>query len=216
MSFQSIIDSATAISIDKNPIISQTITRDQTVRQTSRGGAVYRFRVTPSPGLLWQNNRGLIAQLEEGKIGSQTIQLNKPGHAWISGYTGDLNSTQVDALTFQYTSAQQTLNPRQVLVKGLPTASSSTVIFQVGNIIQSANSVFPYTVTQTVLRGTGDSVTVPVHRIVLDATSNTEYDLRVGQQATWRVVMTAMPRWTITGDRLIAWAGDFEFSESLI
>ena len=87
-SFQSIIDSASAISIDKNPIISQTITRDQTIRQTSRGGAIYRFTVTPSPGLYWQQNKNLIASLEDSKIGIQTIALNNAGHSWISGYSG--------------------------------------------------------------------------------------------------------------------------------
>lgn len=216
MSLQRIIDSATAISIDKNPIISTTITRDQTVRQTSRGGAIYRFSVTPSPGLKWFDYRYMIAELEEGRIGSQTISINKPAHAWITGYIGDLTPTQVDALTFQYTAGQQALNTRLVAVWNLPAISSDATVFHAGNLIQSANSVFPYTVSERVYRGTDPYVMVPIHRPCLDTPSATQYDLKVGQEVSWRVVMTKMPRWTITADRLIAWDGDFEFMESLI
>ena len=63
--YQNIIDSATAISIDKNPIISQSITRDQSIRQISRGGAIYRFRITPNPAWKWIDYRWVIAALEE-------------------------------------------------------------------------------------------------------------------------------------------------------
>jgi len=216
MTFQTIINSATAISIDKNPIISQTITRDQTVRQTSRGGAVYRFTVSPNPALKWADYRYLVANLEEGKIGTQTISINSAGHSWISGYAGQLTTPQVNALTFQYTTAQQTANSRQVIVGSLPSIGSSTIMFQPGDLIQSANSVFPYTVSSQVLRGSGSTVQVPIHRVCLDTPSATTYDLKVGQEVTWRVVMTKMPRWTINGDRLIVWDGDFEFVESLL
>ena len=215
-SFQSIIDSASAISIDKNPIISQTITRDQTIRQTSRGGAIYRFTVTPSPGLPWLTNKGLVAQLEDAKIGTQTISINKSGHSWITGYSGDLTTAQVNALTFLYTAGQQALNTRQVGVFNLPSVAANTVVFRAGDLIQSANSVRPYTVTADVLRGTLNYVMVPIHRPCLDTPSDTYYDLKVGQEVSWRVVMTKMPRWTITPERLIAWDGDFEFMESLL
>lgn len=216
MSFQTIIDTASAISIDKNPIVSQTITRDQTVRQTSRGGAVYRFTVTPSPGLSWTAYRATVAAIEEGRIGTQTISINRAAHSWITGYTGALNSTEVNGLTFQFTTAQQSANPRQVIVGGLPSVGSSTVIFRPGDLIQSGNSVFPYTVTAEVQRGAGATVLVPIHRVCLDTASATIYDLKVGQEVTWRVVMTRMPRWTITPERLISWDGDFEFMESLL
>lgn len=216
MSYQMIIDSATAIRIDKNPIVSQTITRDQTVRQTSRGGAIYRFTVSASPGMRWVDYRSLVTSLEEGRIGTQLISINKPNHSWITGYTGGLTAPQVDALTFLYTSGQQTTNPRQVAVFNIPSVPADTVVFNTGDLIQSANSVFPYTVTSTVSRGSGNFVMVPIHRPCLDTVSNSQFDLRVGQQVTWRVAMTRMPKWTVTGDRLIQWDGDFEFMESLI
>lgn len=216
MSYQMIIDSAIAIKIDKNPIVSQTITRDQTVRQTSRGGAIYRFSITPSPGMKWVEYRSLVAALEEGRIGTQYISINKPNHSWITGYTGELTSAQVNALAFQYTTAQQTSNPRQVRISSLPTVNASTIVFRAGDLIQSANSVFPYTVTSNVLRGTNSFVLAPIHRVCLDTASNTVYDLKVGQETSWRVVMTKMPNWTINGDRLIEWDSDFEFMESLI
>lgn len=216
MTFQTIIDTATAISIDKNPIVSQTFTRDQTIRQVSRGGAVYRFTVTPSPGLAWATYRYLIAQLEEGRIGTQTIAINKPAHGWISGYGGALTGEQLNALTFLYTSGQQAINTREVGVFNLPAVAANTVVFSAGDLIQSANSVFPYTVTNTVLRGSSNFVMVPIHRPCLDTASNSQSDLRVGQEVTWRVAMTRMPRWTITSERLISWDGDFEFTESLL
>lgn len=216
MSFQQIINSATAISIDKNPIISQTLTRDQTIRQTSRGGAIYRFSVTPSPGWKWRDYRWLIAFLEEGRIGTQNISINKAGHEWINPLDTELTTPQFNQMVFLFTADQQALNPRQIALTNLPAVSSGTTILHAGNIIQSANSPFPYTVTGQVLRGTGDYAMVPIHRVCLDTPSFTTYAIKAGPTVTWRVAMTRMPRWTITSDRLIAWDGNFEFTESLL
>lgn len=216
MTFQTIIDTATAISIDKNPIISQSVTRDQSVRQISRGGAVYRFKVSPSPGMLWSNYKDLVALLEEGKIGSQTIQINKIGHEWITGYSGELTTSELNGLTFLYTAGQQAVNTRQVGIFGLDAVATDTVVFKAGDLIQSANSVFPYTVTETVTKGAEAYVLAPIHRPCLDTPSDTAYDLKAGTEVSWRVVMTKMPQWRITPERLIAWDGDFEFMESLL
>ena len=51
MSYQWIIDNAESISIDRHEIVGQTITRNQTVRATSRGASVWKFTVKVPDGI---------------------------------------------------------------------------------------------------------------------------------------------------------------------
>jgi len=220
MSFQFIFDNAETISIDKNPLVSQTITRDQRVRSVSRGGAVYRFSVKLPDGFRWSNIRSSIAELEQAnKLAIETVNLAHTGLKWAFGYTGDLTDTQRNALTVTYNSAQAAANKMQCILGNLPAITGSitanTVLFRAGDHIQPQGSKYVYTVSATVLRGTGSTVQLPVHRIILDAVSPTAVTLKSGQDVTWTVVCTNLPTWTIDANGLVQWSGPFEFYESL-
>lgn len=220
MSFQFIFDNAETISINKNPLISQTITRDQRVRTVARGGAVYRFTVKLPDGFRWENIRSTIAEIEyANKIAIESVNLAHPGLAWAFGYTGELSNTQRNALTVIYNSTQAATNKRQFILGNLPAVSgnitANTVLFKPGDHVQPQGSNYVYTVSSTVLRGSGTTVQLPVHRIILDATSDTAVTLKSGQDVTWRIVCTNLPTWTIDANGLVQWSGNFEFYESL-
>ena len=65
MSFQWIIDNAESISIDRSPVVGQTITRNQTVRAVSRGAGIWKFTVSLPNGFKWSEMRTYISQLEQ-------------------------------------------------------------------------------------------------------------------------------------------------------
>ena len=90
MSFQWIIDNATSISIDRQQVVGQTVSRNNTVRATSRGGGIWRFTVQLPEGLSWTNFRGYISQAEaNGRVGTANISINNAGHEWLYKYQGD-------------------------------------------------------------------------------------------------------------------------------
>lgn len=217
MSFQNIIDTASGLVINKNSLVSQTIARDQTVRSVDRGGAVYRFTVEPNPGMRWSEWRAIVAEIEaKGRLSIETINLSKPAFNYITGYTGALTNPQLAALSIRYTSAQAAVNTKVFELSGLPSVSADTVIFAAGDLIQPQGTNFPYTVTQTVVRGTGATVTVLVHRTIRMTPSDTYYSVLTGQQVSWRVVCTQLPQWKIIPYDRIEWSGNFEFYESIL
>lgn len=223
MSFatQWIFDNAETMSINKGPIISQTVTRDQSVRTVSRGGAVWRFTVKMPDGFKYTDSRWRINELElNAKTATSQIQLSNPGYEYIVAYRGDLTTAQRSALTIKYTSTMAASDTTKFEVSGLPALSgnitASTGIFRIGDIIQKAGSKYVYTVNSDVLRGTGTSVMVPVHRTILDTPSDTATSINIGSACTWTVICTQMPNWKIVSYDMVQWDGEFQFYESLL
>jgi hypothetical protein len=223
MSFapQWIFDNAETMSINKGPIISQTITRDQSVRAVSRGGAVWRFTIKLPDGFKYSDIRWRINEMDLNmKTSTSTIQLSNTGYEYIVAYRGDLNSSQRSALTMKYTSAMAAVDTTKFEVGGLPALgsgiTSSTAIFRIGDIIQKAGSKYVYTVNTDVLRGSGSTVEVPVHRTILDTPSATATAINIGAACTFTVICTQMPSWKIVPRDRVQWDGEFQFYESLL
>ena len=223
MSFapQWIFDKAETLSINKGPIISQTITRDQSVRTVSRGGAVWRFNVKVPDGFKYSDIRWRINEMELNmKTSTSTIQLSNPGYEYIVAYRGGLSSLQRSALTMKYTTAMAATDTTKFEVSGLPALGSgiteSTFIFGIGDIIQKAGSKYVYTVNSDVLRGSGSTVQVPVHRTILDTPSDTATAINIGAACSWTVICTQMPGWKIVPYDRVQWDGEFQFYESLL
>jgi hypothetical protein len=223
MSFapQWVFDNAETMTINKNPIISQSITRDQSVRTVSRGGAVWRFNIKLPDAFKYSDIRYYINELElNAKMTTSQIQLSNPGYNYIVAYRGDLTPTQQSNLTIKYTSAMAAIDKTKFEVSGLPAIggniTATTAIFRIGDIIQKAGSKYVYTVNSDVLRGTGTAVAVPVHRVILDAASDTATAVNIGSACTWTVICTQMPNWKIVSYDRVEWDGEFQFYESLL
>jgi hypothetical protein len=105
--------------------------------------------------------------------------------------------------------------------------SSSTVIFKAGDWVQFKSTTdgtlargASRTVPLDVLRGTGTSVDVPVHRpwVFDDNASYASNDrdgaaIYVGNDVKIRFVLTKMPSWKLLPGRIVQWTGDFELYE---
>lgn len=62
--FQWIIDNCVDVQVNHRQIVAHTISRDSTVRAVSRGGKVWRFVVTPNPGLKYSEVAAKLAELD--------------------------------------------------------------------------------------------------------------------------------------------------------
>jgi hypothetical protein len=201
--FQWIIDNAVDVQINKRGVVAQTISRDQTVRSVSRGGRVWKFVVTPSPGIRWQDP-GVRAKIEAidkaDRFTVGTINFNQQAFNYIFGYLGDQTNTT------GWTAAA---------VRGSDTLTMSALVsgyrFRAGDLIQFSGQDRVYSVIADVPPDTG---TVQLNRPVLEPSAT--YTLIVGRAVNWKVICTNIPDYKITPTGLIEWTGPFEFTESLV
>jgi hypothetical protein len=96
--------------------------------------------------------------------------------------------------------------------------STTTVVFYRGDFIQPTNSRYPYTVKNTVERGSGSTVTVDLNRAVItsEAIALDNSTLKVGVDVTWRVVAVEKPTYSIIAPNRFQFNGDFRLAEKVI
>mgnify|MGYP003638850020 CR=1 FL=1 len=186
--FQSVIDNATTISINKRRTVGQTVARNGAVKSTSFGGQVWQFQVELPSGPRYSLYRSTIEKLEAlDRTTVGQIQFNAAGHSYISGYLGNLsnianiNVTHVSGNTVTINSGASGLAVGQF-------------IFKAGDIIQL-----------------GASTTVTLNRPVRDGAGS--YTLRVGPACVFDVICVQFPDWTIFGYDQVQWSGPFVFAE---
>ena len=109
MSFQWIIDNAESISIDKQMVVGQSITRNQTVRAVSRGSSVWKFTVKLPNGLRWSDIRGNISKAEQlGRYTTASIAISTSGQSsWLTKYQG--NSANYSGFVASITSGSNSI-----------------------------------------------------------------------------------------------------------
>lgn len=74
--FQQIINDAVDVQVNHRPVTAHTISRDGTVRAASRGGTIWRYVVTPSPGYKYSEITSLLAELDSvGTFTEETINF---------------------------------------------------------------------------------------------------------------------------------------------
>lgn len=204
--FQWVINNAVDVQINKRAVVAQTTARDQTVRSVSRGGKIWRFTVTPSPGLRWSDTgvRAAIEAIDNAdRYTKTTINFNSTSFNYIFGYLGS-QSTQ--------TGWSATCTRGSTALTGITGGTlTSGTRFKAGDLIQFSGKTSVYSVISDVAY---NSSTATLNRPVLE-TSGT-YSLVVGRSVNWTVICTAIPDYKITPLGIIEWSGPFEFVESLI
>ena len=100
----------------------------------------------------------------------------------------------------------------------IKSVSSSSVVLAQGDFIQPINSRYPYTVKETVLRGTDTTVVVELHRNIItsEVTTITNAGILVGNDVSWRVVVASLPTYQLIPGRRVQYTGDFELIERVI
>lgn len=198
--FQTVIDYAETITINKLKKVGQTISRDGVVRSTSLGGQYWEFEVKLPDGMPWTTMRPLIEKIQTlDRTEAGTISINNPGHDWLSGYQGDYTVT--NAISVSYTTSNY------VNITSGPSLTSG-YRFRAGDFIQLGSSGKVYAVSDDVSTST---TTVTLHRPVRESTGT--YTLLVGQNVTWNVICVDFPQWTLFSRNQVRWSGPFRFVE---
>jgi hypothetical protein len=214
MSIQTIIDRASAIEFDRRKVASQSVSRSQRIKTAERNSAQpLKLTVTPPGVLKYSTNRGVIEAIQttDRTTEVQISLSNNPNLRYLTALQGSATYAQIGAMTItNFTLTSVTLG-------GLPTVSSSTVLFRPGDYIQPANSRYPYIITNTVTRGTNTVVTATVHRnlITSEATTVTGAIL-VGNTCTFRMVVNSLPTYQIVPYDMVKFTGDFTLVEKII
>lgn len=211
---QTLLDKATRITIDKRRPSASTISRGQHLKTQSRGATVYKFNVGLHPALKYEDYRGFLEDYDAtGRTTEEEVALsNVSGGAWIMDYQGGLVASDQLALVAHQTSGNSNL---VINVAATSFAVSTTEVVQKGDFIQVSGSRYPYQATETVTRGTGDLITVPLNRpIVTEAGFEIDgQGIDLGGNCTFRVKMIQQPTYSIVPGRYIEWDGDMQLME---
>ena len=215
MSIQNIINRAQQIEFDRRRMVGQSVSRSQRIKTAERStGQPWKFKVTPPAQLPWTASRAFIEVIDfNDRVNEYTISLNDNANMnYITAYQGSMTQAQLNTLTI-FTATTATF-----VITDLPSTTSTAVMFKPGDIIQPENSRYPYSVTTTVLRGSASSITVPLHRSVItsEGVNLVLQGLKVGNSATWQVIVTGLPTYALIPMRQVQYTGDFELIEKII
>ena len=205
--FQTVIDNAESISINKKRKVAQTTSREGIVKSTSLGGQVWEFNVALPNGPSWTEYRPLIERLEAlDRVTVGTIQINNIGQRWLSQYQGNLSNISGVTVSHGNLNAGNTVT----ITGGASGLTTGQFRFRSGDFIQLGSSGSVYTVVEDVPH---DGNTITLHRPVRE--ENGTYTLRIGHNVTWSVICVSFPQWTIFARDQISWSGPFVFAEAL-
>ena len=220
-----ILSVSESVLINDQRFVGQILSRNQRI-STSEVLTVVPFQFTfkPMNYLLYSQNRALLANLRKYDR-SLTQYLNFGSTGWVNyiAYQGDLTSSQIPSCQWQTSSTGTNL-----VLGNLPSISSTAYIVKAGDFCQMDN--YPYIATADVLRGSGSTVTIPVHRTIL-TTLTSPQNAVIGQYGTtismggstytgvtFQVILQAYPTYTLvpmTNDSFIQWSGGFQGIEAV-
>ena len=202
--FQWIIDSATGLSIDGRGVVAATSTRENVIRTVSRGGRVWKFTVSPSPGKTYVESRPYLARLDQmDRITIADIDFDHAGFENIIGYLG--------SGTGGFT----------VVVPGGTSVTTCTItagtlasgyVARAGDWLQIGASGSAYQIIDDPTSGNGATVTL--NRPIDEASGS--YTGYFGADVVWSVLCVTRPTWTLVpagANMLVNWSGDFVFYE---
>lgn len=220
MSFQTIINNATNITISNLPVTGAVLSRSQRLKTASRGPAIYMFEVSLDKIFEWSGgNRGMLQVLQtKNRTVEEEVSLSATtGMGYIMGYAGTLTSTELNALSIDsYTGSTFTLDTPAGITAG-------DTIFDVGDYIQPANSRYTYQVKNAVFGSdiVLDQVDVEVHRNIFPDTSDggnniVGQGLNVANNCTFHVKCMNMPTHTLLPGQYFQFDGSFSFVEVIL
>jgi hypothetical protein len=217
---------AEQVTIMDQRLIGQVISRNQKISTSEIVGVVpFEFDMKPMNYLLYSQSRNLLANLRYYDKGlEQYLNFGSTGWNNYIAYQGDMTSVQISSCQWQTASANQ------ILVLGnLPSIASTAYIVKAGDFCQVGR--YSYIATQNVLRGSGSTVNIPVHRNLLTPVT-TPINAVIGQYGTtvsmggntytgitFAVILKNYPTYTLipmTNDSFISWTGMFKAFESVI
>ena len=226
MSLTNILAISESVGINDQRFVGQVVSRNQRISTSEIITVVpFAFEMKPMNYLLYSENRGLLNSLRiPDKAIAQYLNFSATGWVNYIAYQGDMTSGQITSCQWQTASANK------VLVLGnLPSISSSAYIVKQGDFCQVG--LYAYIATADVQRGSGSTVSIPVHRNLI-TTLTSPVNAVIGQYGTtvsmggntytgttFQVVLRDYPTYTlmpITNDSFIQWSGSFKAFESVL
>lgn len=221
---QTIINNASAISINRPKLAGHTISRSGRVKTIGVASAIpWQFSITIDDGLRYSENRALLEELDRiDRVLPTTIDIGatNAGLRYITAYEPLLSIQQLRDCTILSTGT----NSINIDVSHLTNIGSQDLIFRKGDYIQPGGQgtneddyPYPYTVTEDIVKGVLSSRPIPLSRPFIPTSAvnvvNAAYGVRTGHFVTWTVIVLSKPSYKLLpGDR-IGWSGDFELLE---
>lgn len=226
MSLNQILAISESVGINDQRFIGQMVSRNQRISTSEILTVVpFAFEMKPMQYLYYSQNRGLLNSLRiPDKALEQYLNFGATGWKNYIEYQGDMSSAEVDATVWQTASANKTL-----VLGSLPTMGAGEYIVRAGDFCQVGR--YAYIATADVVRGSGSTVSIPVHRNLIDAVTSPvgavigEFGTTVSlggssyTGVTFPVILREYPTYTltpITNDSFINWSGSFKAFESVL
>ena len=214
MSFQTIIDNATFISVDKRKTTAMSVSRSGHVKTAERNPSVYRFTVGSVPGLKYSENRDVLEDIDtaDRTVEANISLSNNTGMNYVTAYQGDISDAELNNIVMVGGDNKE-------LYINTSGVTGSGTLFKKGDFVQPAGNSniyrYPYQVTSDVSFSAAANVTVAVHRPVLSQTGQviTSGGLRTGTECRFHVKAMTCPTYSIVPHDRIEFSGNFEFVE---
>jgi hypothetical protein len=226
MSLNQILAISESVGINDQRFVGQVVSRNQRISTSEIITVVpFAFEMKPMSYLLYSQNRGLLNSLRiADKALPQYMNFGTTGWSNYIKYQGDMTSGQIATCQWQTSSLNKNL-----VLGNLPSISSSLYIVRAGDFCQVG--LYSYIATADVVRGSGSTVTIPVHRNLITAVTS-PINAVIGQfgttvsmggstytGTTFQVVLRDYPTYTLqpmTNDSFIEWSGTFKAFESVL
>jgi hypothetical protein len=229
MSLNTILENSESVGINDQRFVGQVVSRNQRIATSEIITVVpFAFELKPMNYLLYSQSRGLLNSLRiPDKSLTQYLNFGSTGWENYINYQGEMTSGQISTSQWQTSSANKNL-----VLGSLPAnvdMPSTKYIVRAGDFCQVG--LYAYIATADVLRGSGSTVTIPVHRNLI-TTLASPVNAVIGQYGTtvsmggdtytgttFQVVLRDYPTYTLipmTNDSFIQWSGTFKAFEVVL
>jgi len=229
MSLNTILENSESVGINDQRFVGQVVSRNQRISTSEIITVVpFAFEMKPMNYLLYSQSRGLLNSLRiPDKSLTQYLNFGSTGWENYITYQGEMTSGQISTSQWQTSSANKNL-----VLGNLPAnvdMPSTKYVVRAGDFCQVG--LYAYIATADVLRGSGSTVTIPVHRNLI-TTLTAPVNAVIGQYGTtismggdtytgttFQVVLRDYPTYTLipmTNDSFIQWSGTFKAFEVVL
>jgi hypothetical protein len=226
MSLTNILAISETVGINDQRFVGQVVSRNQKISTSEIITVVpFAFEMKPMNYLLYSKNRSLLNSLRiPDKSLTQYLNFGTTGWDNYIYYQGEMTSGQIASCQWQTSSVNKNL-----VLGSLPSISATKYIVKAGDFCQVG--LYAYIATADVLRGTGSTVTIPVHRNLI-TTLVSPINAVIGQYGTtvsmggttytgttFPVILRDYPTYTLvpmTDDSFIQWSGSFKAFEAVL
>jgi len=216
MSLQKIVNKAQSIQFNRRKVVGIQYTRSEVaLRNETVTKNPWKLTITFPAYLPYASNRDLIEALDAlDRRSNETVSFSgNTGLSWLCAYQGDMTLAQRNTLTVS------SFVGNQLILTNLPAVdnnfTSSKVMFKAGDFIQLTGKAHPFTVVNTVTRGTDNTITLTTHRPNMITSSVAGLTMKTGNDVQFKVFCPNMPSYTIIPGRYIQFGDSFQLYEDV-